>query len=413
MMPIRRCPSASRCRVAASPPFQLVAPMEAVSWTGSPVGSTTTNGIPRALSWACIPSHRSENTATAPPAGARGCPRSSRARSPRPCIPDRRPRGGAGPATCSTPGTISSAHSDSSSWKMTSSSGADVGCPPAADSPAPRSISSTRRRVSGETSGRPLITLDTVGTETPARRDSSAIVAAGRGGGRRGPRWQPWRGVYAESFGRCGFDTGCDSGLTGPRNGDLHSARAETGGTWIETFVHDERSTGTTPGVVEEVESCQCVAYGRCRRQLSRSSRPPVRRRSHTPTPAPSGAVHGALRPRTAAPSTAAESPSAAAGEPVTIDWWHIPNGDPGKADLAGDRRRLHRRAPEREDQHHRPRERGVQDEAADHRSRPATSPTCSSRGAAAAWPSRPTPAWSRTSPPTSRPGRTPSTRAR
>ena len=33
-----------------------------------------------------------------------------------------------------------------------------------------------------------------------------------------------------------------------------------------------------------------------------------------------------------AAPSTASEAPSQAA-EPVTIDWWHIQNNDPGKSD--------------------------------------------------------------------------------
>ena len=36
---------------------------------------------------------------------------------------------------------------------------------------------STRRRVSGDTSARPLITFETVGTETPASAATSAIVA--------------------------------------------------------------------------------------------------------------------------------------------------------------------------------------------------------------------------------------------
>jgi raffinose/stachyose/melibiose transport system substrate-binding protein len=47
-------------------------------------------------------------------------------------------------------------------------------------------------------------------------------------------------------------------------------------------------------------------------------------------TPAPSAAA-----PSTGAPSAAASvAPSTAAGEPVTVDWWHITTGDPGKADF-------------------------------------------------------------------------------
>ena len=87
-------------------------------------------------------------------------------------------------------------------------------------------------------------------------------------------------------------------------------------------------------------------------------------------------------------------------------------DGGPRQGRLPGDRGRLHGGASEREDQHHRPGERGVQDQARHARCRPATCPTCSSRGAAARWPSRPTPGCSRTSPRTSRPGRARSTRA-
>ena len=39
--------------------------------------------------------------------------------------------------------------------------------------------------------------------------------------------------------------------------------------------------------------------------------------------------------PSAAAPSAAASAPASAAAEPVTIDWWHIATGDPGKADFA------------------------------------------------------------------------------
>jgi hypothetical protein len=38
-------PSARRCRVAATPPAQLVAPIAGTSGGGSPAGSTTTNGM--------------------------------------------------------------------------------------------------------------------------------------------------------------------------------------------------------------------------------------------------------------------------------------------------------------------------------------------------------------------------------
>jgi len=45
--------------------------------------------------------------------------------------------------------------------------------------PSSLMTASTRRRVSGDTSNRPLTTLDTVGTETPATVATSAIVMRG------------------------------------------------------------------------------------------------------------------------------------------------------------------------------------------------------------------------------------------
>ena len=56
MTPIRRWPSPRRWRVAVRPPFQFVAPIDGVSWSGSPVGSTTTYGMPRVASWPRIDS---------------------------------------------------------------------------------------------------------------------------------------------------------------------------------------------------------------------------------------------------------------------------------------------------------------------------------------------------------------------
>lgn len=53
---------------------------------------------------------------------------------------------------------------------------------------------------------------------------------------------------------------------------------------------------------------------------------------SSSATPSPTEAP--AATPAPAASSMAPESPSAAAAEPVTIDWWHITTGDPGKTDF-------------------------------------------------------------------------------
>ena len=49
-------------------------------------------------------------------------------------------------------------------------------------------------------------------------------------------------------------------------------------------------------------------------------------------SPAPSAGAPSAAAPSAAAPSAAA--PSQAAGAPVTVDWWHITTGNPGKADF-------------------------------------------------------------------------------
>ncbi len=51
--PTRRCPSSMRCRVAVKPPDQLVAPTVVTLGSGSPRGSTTAKGRPRARNSAC------------------------------------------------------------------------------------------------------------------------------------------------------------------------------------------------------------------------------------------------------------------------------------------------------------------------------------------------------------------------
>ena len=51
--PTRRCPSSIKWRVAVKPPDQLVAPTVVTLGSGSPRGSTTAKGRPRARSSAC------------------------------------------------------------------------------------------------------------------------------------------------------------------------------------------------------------------------------------------------------------------------------------------------------------------------------------------------------------------------
>src|SRR6478736_6089864 len=97
-------------------------------------------------------------------------------------------------------------------------------------------ISSTRRRVSGATSGRPLITLDTVGTDTPASRASSAIV--GRSGERRRALVATIRRVYARKFRafarfRTRLRMGLRLGVDGAAIRQLQCA-PKLGGTWTE-----------------------------------------------------------------------------------------------------------------------------------------------------------------------------------
>ena len=109
--------------MAARPPLQFVAPTDGVSCSGSPVGSTTTNGMPRVLSCAASISLRSENTAMTPVGRRLSTPSiQPRPGVRRPCISVMTTARWFSRATCSTPITISSAHSLSSSWKISSMS---------------------------------------------------------------------------------------------------------------------------------------------------------------------------------------------------------------------------------------------------------------------------------------------------
>ena len=83
-------------------------------------------------------------------------------------------------------------------------------------------------------------------------------------------------------------------------------------------------------------------------------------------TSAPSAAAPSAAAPSTAASAAApsAAAPSEANAAPVEFDWWHITTADCRQGRLPGHRGCLHGGASEREDQPHRPGERGVQDQA-------------------------------------------------
>ena len=74
MTPIRRWPRSVRCRVAARPPCQLVAPTEGTSSPGSPAGSITTNGMERLVSWARWDASRPDSTRITPCGRRAGTP---------------------------------------------------------------------------------------------------------------------------------------------------------------------------------------------------------------------------------------------------------------------------------------------------------------------------------------------------
>ena len=109
-------------------------------------------------------------------------------------------------------------------------------------------------------------------------------------------------------------------------------------------------------------------------------------------TPAPSAAAPSAAAADRPPHPRPRRSPRRAAAGPVEFDWWHITTGDPGKADFqaiadaytaAHPNVKINITVLENE---------AFKTKLAT-RSRPATCPTCSSPGAAAPWPSRPTPA--------------------
>ncbi len=125
--PILRCPSSTRCRVAARPPCQLVAPIDGTSAPGSPAGSITTNGMERLVSSARWDSSSPDRTRTTP-CGRRAATWSAQVRPGvrRPALSDSTTLSPASRATFSTPRMTSSAQALSSSWKTRSISGERV-----------------------------------------------------------------------------------------------------------------------------------------------------------------------------------------------------------------------------------------------------------------------------------------------
>ena len=116
--------------------------------------------------------------------------------------------------------------------------------------------------------------------------------------------------------------------------------------------------------------------------------------------------------PSAEAPSAAASAPASAAAEPVTIDWWHIATGDPGKADFAAI-------AKAYETAHPNVKIKITVTENEAFKTKLSATPAGRLPGPLPVvgrrrpWPPRPMPDCSRTSPPPWPPGRTPSTPVR
>jgi len=205
MAPMRVCPRLIRWSVTARPPAQFVAPTLGRSGSGRLTGSTTTSGMPSSRTWRSWGMVSSEVTRITPSvswlasalvqlAGLALPWRTAETVAPMECAEHQ----------SSTPRRISTAHGLSSPLKMRSIS------PVRRRRRSPgrwylRSPSnrSTRARVSGATSGRPLTTLDTVGSETPA----SAAIAARVG----------WRLRFARPAGPALAGSVVDTFVTAPR----------------------------------------------------------------------------------------------------------------------------------------------------------------------------------------------------
>ena len=144
---------------------------------GSPAGSTTTNGMPRAVRRAICSGVSSETTRISP-ALRRLATASTQERpsAPGPSWADRTTPRSFSRATSSTPLMISIAHGLSSSLKTTSSSEAFG---PAGSGAGSRARAASARPARGCPAPRPiapLTTFETVGTDTPAASAMWAIV---------------------------------------------------------------------------------------------------------------------------------------------------------------------------------------------------------------------------------------------
>src|SRR6478735_1896725 len=167
---IRRWPSSRRCRVAESPPAQLVAPTVATSGSGnSAAGSISTYGI-----WALSRTRRSigvssDVTTIAPDRPAVASPLDHDREPRRSAIDDTTTSAelDVTPRRISTENGLSMAVKTRSINRRPSNGGRTIARPGGAYLYSTNNCC-TRARVSAETSERSLSTLDTVARDTPA-----------------------------------------------------------------------------------------------------------------------------------------------------------------------------------------------------------------------------------------------------
>ena len=174
MMAMRRCPSSIRCRVAVRQPCQLVVPTDRMPGPGSSGGSITTSGM-RAAASRCSSLLSGRFSTVSAPSVPRAVARFSQAVNPpgestvltTTLAP-------ASSAACTVPRSSSSAHgvcrvaiSRSTTPKPSRE---------ATWYPSRRSSAAIRARVPAATSVRPLSTLDTADTDTPASAAMPASV---------------------------------------------------------------------------------------------------------------------------------------------------------------------------------------------------------------------------------------------